>query len=198
MKPARLFLVLVPVGAYVLFGCVSRPPLPTAGVIDLPRFMGSWYVVGHTPLLVDKQAYNAVEHYALAEDGRILTTYQFRDGSVDGRLKTYKPTGFVHDPETRAEWRMQFVWPFKAAYTVLYLSDDGQHTIIAHPNRKYAWIMSRSPAPAEEDYEAMLDRLEQAGFDRSRIRRVPHDWSAEGARLDAMGEAGSTRPLAPR
>jgi apolipoprotein D and lipocalin family protein len=197
MKHA-LFLAFAAVGAAALPGCVSRPPLPTAGVVDLPRFMGAWYVVGHTPIVVDKDAYNALEHYALSEDDRILTTYQFRDGSFDGRVKTYTPTGFVHDPDTRAEWRMQFVWPFKSAYTVLYLSDNYQHTIIAHPNRKYAWIMSRDPALEEQEYEAMLVRLEQAGFDRTRMRRVPHDWSDEAARLTVIERAGSTRPLVPR
>ena len=160
--------------------------------------MGAWYVVGYTPIIFDTDAYNAVEHYARAPDGRILTTYQFRKGSFDGPLKTFTPTGFVDDSETDAEWGMQFLWPFKANYTILYVSDDYQQTIIAHPNRKYAWIMTRSPQPGDAVYQALLDRLSDAGFDPSVMQRVPQDWSNETERLDALAAAGADRPLVPR
>jgi apolipoprotein D and lipocalin family protein len=29
----------------------------------------------------------------------------------------------VHNRETNAEWRMRFVWPFKAAYLIVYLDE---------------------------------------------------------------------------
>ena len=183
----------------LLTGCAtSRPPLPKARDVSLPRFMGTWYVMGYTPIVVDHGAYNAVEHYAIGEPGRILTTYQFRKGSADGKLKTYTPTGFIHDTESNVEWRMQFVWPFKAEYIVVYRSNDYQQTIIAHPNRKYAWIMARSPIIDESVYEDLISKLVAAGFDRDDILRVPHDWSSEDERLAQIKQAGSALPLAPR
>ena len=160
--------------------------------------MGTWYVMGYTPIVVDHDAHNAVEHYALGEDGEILTTYQFRKGSVDGKLKTYQPTGYVHNRESNAEWRMQFMWPFKSAYIVLYRSEDYQHTIIAHPNRKYAWIMSRSPVIEESVYEELLDQLVAEGFTREDILHVPHDWSNEQERLLEIDRVGADLPLVPR
>lgn len=177
-------------------GCAtSRDPLPTPPYVDLQSFMGAWYVVGYTPILVDKEAHNAVEHYYLAEDGRILTTYQFRKGGFDGALKTYTPVGTVHNKETNAEWRMQFLWPFKSPYIILYLSPEKDRTIIAHPNRKYAWIMQREPQIAESDYAAMLDRLREVGYDPSLLQRVPHDWSHEPERWQRTQAVGRKRPL---
>ena len=176
-------------------GCASTAPLSTPEYVDLERFMGTWYVVGYTPILVDGNAHNAVEHYYQAEDGKIRTTYQFRKGGFDGPLKTYTPVGTIHDEKSNAEWRMQFVWPFKARYIIHYLSDDYDRTLIAHPNRKYAWIMQREARISDADYEAMLQRLEKAGFDRERIQRVPHDWSTEPDRLQTVESVGTSRPL---
>lgn len=192
--------IIMALSAFLEVGCgTSRPPLPTPGKVDLPRFMGGWYVVGYTPILVDKGAHNAVEHYARDPDnGRILTTYQFRKGSFDGPLKTYTPTGFVENHETGAEWKMQFIWPFKADYVILYLSEDYQRTIIAHPNRKYAWIMQRTPEVNEDVYAQMLSILEKEGFNPEVILRVPHDWTNEQSRLEALQQAGRERPLVPR
>lgn len=194
-----LFLAFLPL-LLLATGCSStmQKPLPSPSQVDLARFMGTWYVLGYTPILVDKQAHNAVEHYAQHEDGRILTTYQFRKGAADGPLKTFQPTGFIANQDSKAEWKMQFVWPFKADYVILYLSEDYDRTIVVHPNRKYAWIMQRSPVRDETTYAEMLELLATNGFDLEAIQPVPHDWSNEQDRLRIIEAAGSTKPLIPR
>jgi apolipoprotein D and lipocalin family protein len=183
----------------ILTGCASNDaPLPTPEQVDLERFMGPWYVVGYSPLFLDNEAHNAVEHYFLAANGDIQTTYQFRNGSFTGKLKTYTPVGRVFNQATNAEWRMQFVWPFEAKYVILYLSEDYQRTIIAHPNRKYAWIMQRTPEISTEDYEAMLAKLQAVGFKRDAVKRLPHDWSVDVERREEIEAIGASRPLAER
>jgi apolipoprotein D and lipocalin family protein len=190
-------LVLVAGGALFFFaGCASKQaPLPTPERVDLPRFMGTWYVLGYTPLGVDKAAHNAIEHYHLAEGGTIETTYQFRQGATDGPLKTLTPVGRVYDQTSNAEWRMQFIWPFQADYFIMDLSADYQRTIIAHPNRKYAWIMARTPEISDAHYQEMLAKLVAEGFDREVILKVPHDWSQEAKRIDLIREAGDSGRL---
>ncbi len=171
-------------------GCASHPPVPTPKHVDMDRFMGRWYVVGYTPILVDKQAHNAIEHYRLDENEKIQTTYQFRDGSFDGELKTYTPVGWIDDSESNAEWRMQFIWPFSSDYVILHVAEDYSRTIVVHPNRKYAWIMQREPQIYDENYQAMLQKLEDAGYDLEAIQRLPQDWSGEAERLAALEAQG--------
>jgi apolipoprotein D and lipocalin family protein len=162
----------------LLAGCASgpeQPPLrPIDRRVDLPRFMGAWYVLAHIPTFIEDEAHNAVESYALADDGTIPTTYTFNNGSLDGPLKTYNPRGFVHNRETNAEWRMQFIWPFKAAYLIVYLDADYQTTIIGVPDRDYAWIMARTKTLPEARYQELVDFLAKTGHDTSKLRRVPH------------------------
>lgn len=171
-------------------GCSSHPPLPSPEYVDLERFMGRWYVLGYTPILVDEHAHNAIEHYRLDEKNKIQTTYQFRDGGFDGELKTYTPVGWVHEKSTNAEWRMQFIWPFRSDYIILHLAEDYSRTIVVHPSRKYAWIMQREPEISDEDYERMLQILEFEGVDRRLLLRLPQDWSSETERIQSLRSAG--------
>jgi apolipoprotein D and lipocalin family protein len=159
---------------------VSEPSAkPTAKLqaidkhVDLERFMGDWYVIGNIPVFLEKDAYNAKESYELAEDGTIPTTFTFNKGGFDGPLKTMRPKGFVHNKETNAEWRMQFLWPFKADYLITYLSDDYQTTIIGVPSRKYAWIMARTKTLPDAEYAELVEELKRQGHDISKLRKVP-------------------------
>jgi len=193
-RTSALFFVVL------MSGCASsHPPLPTPEQVDLERFMGAWFVHGYTPILVDKKAHNAVEHYFLNQKGNVETTYQFRDGAFNGELKTFTPKGFPEeDDPSDARWKMQFIWPFKADYVILHVSDDYQSTIIAHPNRKYAWIMDRSHEIEESTYKALLKKLEAVDYDPAVIQRLPQDWSDESKRLEQIDEVGSGAPLAAR
>ncbi|NBB79681.1 MAG: hypothetical protein GVY36_09590 [Verrucomicrobia bacterium] len=188
-KAAALLLIVVVMS--LNSGCASnQPPFPTPDRVELEAFMGRWYVHGYTPILVDKEAHNAIEHYRLDADEKIQTTYQFRDGGFDGELKTYTPVGWVHDEASNAEWRMQFIWPFRAEYIILHVDEDYRETIIAHPNRKYAWIMLRSKEVSEADYERLIGKLEAVGYDRDVIQRLPQDWSGEAERLRELEAEG--------
>jgi apolipoprotein D and lipocalin family protein len=71
---------------------------------------------------------------------------------------------------------MQFVWPVKAEYLVVYLDEDYTRTVIGRSKRDYVWIMAREPRMAEADYRGIMERLEQLGYDVSRIQKVPQSW----------------------
>ena len=160
-----------------LTGCASAPaPMPTVDHVDLPRFMGDWYVIANIPTAIEKGAHNAVESYRLDDDGSIATTFTFNDGGFDGPRKEYHPRGFIRDRQTNATWGMQFVWPVKAEYLVVYLDEDYTRTVIGRSKRDYVWIMAREPRMAEADYRGIIGRLEQLGYDVSRIQKVPQRW----------------------
>ena len=157
-----------------LTGCAtSAPTLPTVSQVDLPRFMGDWYVIANIPTSIEKEAYNAVESYAMTEPGRIETTFRFNKGGVDGKEKVYTPTGFVRDDPSNAIWGMRFIWPIKAEYLITWLDDEYTQTIIGRSKRDYVWIMAREPTMSEADYAAHVAYLKQHGYDTSKLRKVP-------------------------
>lgn len=161
----------------LLAACASGgTEMRTVDHVDLDRFMGDWYVIASIPTFIEKDAYNAVENYALEPDGTIETTFTFRDGAFDGALKTYTPTGFVKDNETNAEWGMQFIWPVKADYRIVYLDWSYTQTIIGRNKRDHVWVMARTPDIEEADYLALIERVAGFGYDLDKVRRVPQQW----------------------
>ena len=158
-------------------GCgPARPPITTVPKVDLPRFMGDWYVIANIPTFIEKGAHNAIESYRMNPDGTIATTFTYRQDGFKGPEKRYEPTGFVQDTTSNAVWGMRFVWPIKADYRIVYLNPDYTQTIIGREARDYVWIMARSPSIPDTDYKRLLDLLGREGYDISLIKKVPQQW----------------------
>ncbi|MBM4181966.1 MAG: lipocalin family protein [Betaproteobacteria bacterium] len=172
---------LLATAALFLAGCQSapRPPIALAGPVDLPRFMGDWYVIANIPTFLEKGAHNAVESYRLDADGSIATTFTFRAGAFDGPEKRYTPRGFVREGQGNAVWGMQFLWPIRADFRIVYLTPDYGQTVIGREARDYVWIMARTPAIPEADYQSILSFLAGQGYDVTRIQRVPQRWEQQ-------------------
>ena len=169
--------ILPAFAAALVSGCAgSQQPLATVDYVDLDRFMGDWYVIANIPTFVEKGAHNAVETYAIDSDGNIQTTFVFRKDSFDGKRKEYNPKGFIRNTETNAEWGMQFIWPVKADYRIVYLTDDYSQTVIARNKRDFVWIMARTPEIPAADYERIINLVADMGYDTSKVQKVPQRW----------------------
>jgi apolipoprotein D and lipocalin family protein len=156
-------------------GCMSTgaPTVPVVRAVDLQRFMGPWYVIASIPSYLERNAYDAVESYELKPDGRIQTTFRYRNGSFEAPLKTMSPVGTVVPDTNNAVWGMQFIWPIKAEYVISYLDAGYSETIIARSKRDYAWIMARTPTIPDAAYAADVERLKAMGYDVAKLRKVP-------------------------
>ncbi len=157
----------------LLLGCQTMKPIKTVEYVDLNRFMGDWYVIANIPTFIEKDAYNAIETYRLEEDGTVATTFKFNKGGPDGKLKTYNPRGFIRDRSSNAVWGMQFIWPFKSEYRIVYLSEDYSTTVIGRSKRDYVWIMAREPSIPDEEYASIKKFLQEQGYDLKDLQKVP-------------------------
>ena len=168
---------LLPLLALSLFGsgCSSTDtrPLPPPPAVDVPRVMGDWYVIAHHPTWTEREAFDAVESYALKPDGRIQTTFTYRKGSFDAPQKSMHPVGRVEKDGNGAIWGMQFIWPIQAEYVIAWLRDDYGQTIVARSKRDYVWYMARTPQVSESDYQQAVQRIAAMGYDTAKLRRVP-------------------------
>lgn len=166
--------------ASILGGCAASPPaLPRMEAVDLPRFMGDWYVIAHIPSWPERHAHNAIESYALESDGTIRTTFRYRN-APGAPLKLMRPSGSVVAGSGNAVWGMQFVWPIRAEYVIAYVDADYQETIVARSKRDYAWIMARTPTLPPQRYQALQARLVALGYAAEEIRQVPQEWPEPG------------------
>jgi apolipoprotein D and lipocalin family protein len=172
-KPCAIFTLL----CGLMSGCSHLPPIPTVEQVDLPRFMGDWYVIACIPTFIEKDVYNGVENYQLEADGSINTTFTFKQGGFDGPAKRYNPHGFVVENSGNAIWGMQFIWPIKAEYRIVYLDAQYQQTIIARNARDYVWLMARTPSIPDADYTTLVTKIKDMGYDISKLVKIPQQWN---------------------
>src|SRR5579859_6580998 len=81
MTTSRRARLLLLGAAIAVTGCGehSMPTIPPVAEVDLTRFMGDWYVIANIPTRLERDAYDAVESYQLRPDGRVQTTFRYRD-----------------------------------------------------------------------------------------------------------------------
>ncbi len=164
--------------AWMLLACKedNMEPLQTVNYVDLDCFAGDWYVIAIIPNFIEKDAVNGIESYTLLEDNRVKIDYIFRIKDPNGKQKHLKPKAWIYDTQTNAEWRVQFLWPLKVPYLIIDLAEDYSYTVIGEPSRKFVWIMAREPSIEDEIYQNILQKLNQVGYDVSKIKRMPQIW----------------------
>lgn len=150
--------------------------MPTVARVDLQRYQGDWYVIAAIPSYLERHAYNAVESYSLGADGKMQTTFRYRNGSFTAPVKTMHPVGTIRPGTGNTIWAMEFIWPIKAEYLVVYLDPDYQTVIVGRSKRDYVWIMARTPALPEPAYEQLVERVAALGYDVGKLRKVPQHW----------------------
>jgi len=168
--------ILLPALVLTIAGCASHRPMEPIEYLDLDKFMGDWYVIANIPTPFEKGAHNAVETYELNDKGNIEVSFRFRADSFDGKLKKYHPKGFVRDKKSNAVWGMQFIWPFKSDYRIVYLSADASQVIIGRLARDFVWLMARDPKISDEDYQTLKAKVSLLGYDTSKLLKIPQQW----------------------
>ncbi len=154
----------------------AAEPIPTVKHVDLQRFMGRWYVIASIPTRMEREGYNAVEHYTLEDNGEVCTRFRLRQGGFRQPVKQISSTGEVRDGTGNAQWSIKLYWLLHLQYKVAWLSDDYQQVIVARDKRDHVWFMARNPQVSDADYQAMLQRVAAMGYDTSKLVKVPQQW----------------------
>jgi len=172
-----MFRLLSLITILLLVGCTSpapreRPPLAAAPMVDLSRFMGTWYVIAHVPYFFEEGKVATRDEYRLRPDGRIDNDFVFkkRFGEEDRR---WRGVSTVVPGSGGARWKVQFVWPFSTELVVVNVDDDYQAAALATPDGKLAWVFSRDPVMKPTRYEAQVAELAAQGVDTTTLRQVP-------------------------
>jgi apolipoprotein D and lipocalin family protein len=173
---------LVVAALLAVSGCASMGmgsarllPLRPVPYVDLPRYMGGWYVVANIPYFAEKDCHDSVEGYVLRADGRIDNKFACREKSFDAPMKNKLETvATVYDRRSNAEWRVPFYRVVRVKYFVIDLDPDYRWAVIGHPSRKYGWILSRTRTLPDTTYQGILQRLRTQGYDTRKFAKVPH------------------------
>ena len=140
--------------------------------VDLPRFMGSWYVIGNIPTLSEKDAYGAIESYNSLQMAPSTPPSRFGKAASMARRRhdiraVSCATGFECAMGNAVHVAYQGGLPHRVAGRRL----QPDHRRAAEAD--YVWIMARTPAIPDADYRKHVESAKNLGYDVSKIRKVP-------------------------
>lgn len=153
--------------------------------LNIPAFMGKWFVIACKPTPFEIGAHNAIENYTWNEKKkRVDIDFTYNDKSFEGKSKSIKQKGFVVDG-LKTEWKVSPFWPLKLPYIVLECSNNStlttskdnlyEYCVIGYPSRAYLWIMAREKQMDDTLYGEILERLQtQHLYDLDGLYTVPH------------------------
>ena len=152
-------------------------PLEAIGTLDVPRYMGTWYEIAKYPNWFQKKCVsNTSAQYTAEASGSltVLNRCQKADGSMSEALGAAKQVGSATSAKLEVRFApawlsfLPFVW---GNYWVIDLDEQYQLAAVSEPTRKYLWILSRTKTVDPKVYDALLQRLQQKGFNLNEIER---------------------------
>ena len=175
MKPAITVLLCL-----ICASCAANqsvPELPTVTSVDLTRYQGTWYEIARLPAWFQKECNQSKATYKLLGSGDVAVRNECLTTTL--KPKVAFGTASVVDKRTNAKLEVVFdnwfsrLFPFltKGKYWILYLDTEYRTVIVGTPDRKYLWIMARTPQLEEQMYQQLVRRAQALGFETDRLIR---------------------------
>jgi apolipoprotein D and lipocalin family protein len=144
--------------------------LQTVSSVDINRYAGKWFEIASYPQRFQKGCHCTTAEYTLSPKGYLVVENRCNRGSVNGKRSYIKGKAFVEKNSGNAKLKVQFFWPLRAKYWIIDLGEDYSYAVVSHPNKKYLWILSRTPKMNDTIYQQILLRLKEKGFDLSKFQ----------------------------
>jgi apolipoprotein D and lipocalin family protein len=173
----RLFALL---SAALVVGCAPSGALPGAAPLeavdafDLDRYLGTWYEITKYPNAFEEGLVAVTAEYSLREDGTVRVLNSGFQGTFDGERKSAEGQAWVPDATAPAKLRVSFFWPFAADYWVIALDPKYRWAVVGEPDRRYLWILSRTPTLPEATYASIAQQIQALGYDPSLLEPMAH------------------------
>jgi apolipoprotein D and lipocalin family protein len=146
-------------------------PLEVVPYVELKKYLGKWYEIAHLPFRFEDDCTDITATYSLSKDGNVSV---LNECLRDGKLKQAKGKAKVVDKNTGAKLKVTFFWPFSADYWIIDLGKDYDYAVVGTPNRKYLWILSRTPQMDDKLFSQLIKSVKSKGFDVNKLIKTSH------------------------
>ena len=140
--------------------------------VELKKYSGKWYEIAHLPARFQEGCNDTTATYTLSEDGSISVLNECRR---NGKAKQAKGKAKVVDKNSGAKLKVTFFWPFYGDYWIMKLGNDYEYAVVGTPNRKYLWILSRTPHMDAELFSQLTESAKSQGFDVQSLIKTSHE-----------------------
>lgn len=156
----------------------SRGPVRSVASIALDRYAGRWHEVARLPNSFQEEcAAETTAEYELLSNGqlRVVNRCRLADGTLkraEGRARLAHRGGPTSQLKVRfAPAFLSFLPAVWGDYWVLDVAADYSSALVGTPDRRYLWILSRTPSLPDTTYRRMVEVAARQGFDVRRLVR---------------------------
>jgi apolipoprotein D and lipocalin family protein len=167
-------IILFYITSIFIFTPMKSQELQTVDKVDITRYVGKWYEIASFPQRFQKGCHCTTAEYTLTDRDYVIVENRCNKNSITGPESYIKGKAFIVKNTGNAKLKVQFFWPFRGKYWIIDLADDYSYAVVGHPNRKYLWILSRTPEIDAKIYNDILHRIKEKGFDISKLRKTVH------------------------
>lgn len=177
-KIYRLLLSFIVLIASTSLAHAEPVPVQSVPAVDLARYLGTWYEIAAFPMFFQRNCIgDTTAEYVLRDDGDIAVTNRCRTASgfdqATGRA-------WAPDEGNSARLKVSFFWPFRSDYWILGLDTDYRWAVVGNPNRKYLWILSRTPQLTKDALDKALQSARAQGYDLTPLVFTLHGGGRSG------------------
>jgi apolipoprotein D and lipocalin family protein len=134
--------------------------------VELEKYLGKWYEIAHLPAKFEEGCNETTATYTLSKDGSISVLNQ---STKNGKIKQAKGKAKIVDKNSNAKLKVTFFWPFYGDYWIIKLGNDYDYSVVGTPNRKYLWILSRTPQMDNKLYSQLIEYVKSKRFDVNKL-----------------------------
>jgi len=157
----------------------AQAPVTSVAAVDLARYSGKWFEVASFPMFFQRNCKgDTTAEYTPKPNGDIGVRNRCR---TDSGFDEANGNATVMAGTSNSQLKVSFFWPFKADYWVIGLDADYRWAVVGNPNRKYLWVLSRTPQLSADQYEAALATARAQGYDLTPLRLTPQGTASQSS-----------------
>lgn len=152
----------------------SENLVQTVPSVDTQRYVGKWYEIANYPMFFQRKCVgDTTADYAAKPDGKISVLNRCR--TKDGTFDEADGEASVVEGSNNSKLKVTFFKPFSGDYWIIGLDPDYRWSVVGSPDRKYLWILSRTPEMAPADLKRALDAARAQGYTLEELRYTPQN-----------------------
>jgi apolipoprotein D and lipocalin family protein len=143
----------------------DKPLVPVAN-FDLTRYVGVWHEIARLPAWFEKNLDSVTATYSLRSDGKVRVV---NEGSRGGKhSRSVGRAKFAGRSDVGA-LRVSFFGPFFGDYKIIDLDSAHYAWALVASDRKFLWILSRTPTLDPAVVHKLAGHAAELGFDTGKL-----------------------------
>lgn len=135
---------------------------------EADRYLGKWYEIARIENRFEKGLSQVTAEYSRRDDGGIKVVNRGFEAE-DNEWDEANGKAFFVDDSDIGHLKVSFFGPFYGPYVVFELDPDYRYSFVTNHNKKYLWLLSRTPEVSEDVKARFMNRINEMGFKTDKL-----------------------------